>query len=691
MCHGYPPVEDVPNSQSTNGSSGLVDFSTGSVTAGAHELHARTKGYDCTGCHFDSAGRSITHGDSFITIGFSMFNDTVQGGSYDGQLTAFYNATAATMVSNSGTKRCGNIYCHSSGQGSTASDATPVYANPQWDDPATGACGTCHMTVTASTLGAIDTGSHTSHLDASAVVNGCGDCHTGAADDASSYDSENHVNMWIDVAHFYTADGQAGNGYGTCSAAACHGSGTPHWGDNSGTGCTVCHGDQTNLNSAPGPDTAGDTAPNDQEVGAHQAHLQALSNISLPVNCSECHTVPAVTVSAGHINDLSPGVAELTFGVLASANSVNPGYNAGTGQCSTTYCHGGAMPAGSDNGKNVVPSWNDTAYLTGIATLDGDCSQCHGSPPNNAPHNATMTLIQCALCHDHFNEDGTLNDLSLHVDGTVQATGCDTCHGFPPATGAHFVHINDAVMTCTDCHAAPGQSPGHLNGMTEVAVNQKYAYVAGNPAYNSSSMSCSNVNCHIRPTPAWSCDDDQTGFVCNNCHGSSPVDGAPPPSLTGNVLPADPKVGAHQAHLNAASNLSAPVSCSECHIVPPTVVVPGHYDDGDNTAEVTFGPLAGNSSGYSFITGECSSTYCHSGAEGGSGPTPLWSDANYLNGTNTDCGKCHGVPPATSSHGGITPGDLDSCALCHDHWTGASFTDPTLHINGKVEGGDCVQ
>jgi hypothetical protein len=91
VCHGFPPIEDVPNSSSTDANNGLVDNpgTTGSITSGAHDFHVNTMGYsDCNFCHYNSVGVGPTHNPSLveqITLGFSLFSGTWQGGDYDGQ------------------------------------------------------------------------------------------------------------------------------------------------------------------------------------------------------------------------------------------------------------------------------------------------------------------------------------------------------------------------------------------------------------------------------------------------------------------------------------------------------------------------------------------------------------------------------------------------------------------------------
>ena len=51
---------------------------------------------------------------------------------------------------------------------------------------------------------------------------------------------------------------------------------------------------------APPRDVSGDTLTTSRGVGAHQAHLQA--TLGKPLQCQECHTVPAKVYVAGHLD-----------------------------------------------------------------------------------------------------------------------------------------------------------------------------------------------------------------------------------------------------------------------------------------------------------------------------------------------------------------------------------------------------
>ena len=172
-CHGNPPVVN-----SLGGPEGLASAPpTGSLTAGAHGAHT-AKSVACSSCHYQSAGTGATHRDSSVTLGFYAFDGGYQGGTYDGQTTvSSYNAsttTPATTVSKTGTKTCSNIYCH----GSTMAPNGGTDTTPVWDNPSTGACGTCHG---ATASNPADKGQPSKHAG-SAVEElqlACTLCHSG--------------------------------------------------------------------------------------------------------------------------------------------------------------------------------------------------------------------------------------------------------------------------------------------------------------------------------------------------------------------------------------------------------------------------------------------------------------------------------------------------------------------------------
>jgi predicted CxxxxCH...CXXCH cytochrome family protein len=133
------------------------------------------------------------------------------------------------------------------------------------------------------------------------------------------------------------------------------------------SGCSSCHGDATSP--APPTDLTGHTLTTALGVGAHRAHLDVPSRLRGPIGCPACHLVPGQVGDAGHID--SPPPAEVNT-VLS--------WDRDTATCLSAACHGAARPVWTASGGT-------------------QCGSCHGIPPTNASHNATMTLTTCVNCH----------------------------------------------------------------------------------------------------------------------------------------------------------------------------------------------------------------------------------------------------------------------------------------------------
>jgi predicted CxxxxCH...CXXCH cytochrome family protein len=180
--------------------------------------------------------------------------------------------------------------------------------------------------------------------------------------------------------------------------------------------------------------------------------------------------------------------------------------------------------------------------------------------------------------------------------------------------------------------------------------------------------------------------------TCTRCHGDAANgNAAPPPSLLGGTDPSDPRVGAHQAHLNTGA-LRQAVACGECHVVPTAVSSPGHMN---GSVDIAFGPLAGAqgaATSWEPTTTTCA-TYCHGATlPGGSNTRPVWTYGP----SQAACGTCHGVPPPPASgHPAIT-GGVTACSACHPATVKADGTIDVAggrHINGTVDvagGGSCT-
>lgn len=494
-CHGYPP-ESAATLIFKN-KSGVTVTSDSGAGPGAHKTHIDTVKLACANCHANGMLSGASAGDDKINIGFNWNSDTT--GSYVGNTGRLVYPLTGTAVTNGTTYECSNLYCHSSGQGATANNPTPVYATPAWDNPASGACGACHQTKAGTLLGAISSGSHTAHV-AAAGVPGCGNCHAGAANDASSYDSTNHVNRSIDVANSYLGGGAAGNGYSTCSAASCHVSAystasvtSPQWG--TAAGCGSCH------------PIAADGAP---ATGSHGVHLAT----AVGANCGSCH--------AGAVKDSNPGTAHLDTDIDVTqgypANVAKHAAGSYNGKCSTASCHGSSSP-----------TWrNETAFDictkchgTGTVTVDGT-NRYLVAPPLSVAGNTGAPAGTGQVSNDtkvgaHQTHLRLFNGLTGSAFQTLDER-CQNCHGTLPTSGMHAdatsaptwsgLATNNGLMSPTPTYAG-------------TTCNNTYCH---NPAGTGGSLNSANTGADVTPdwtNAAYIADGTlKTTANCGVCHKS---------------------------------------------------------------------------------------------------------------------------------------------------------------------------
>ncbi|HEY3359814.1 MAG TPA: hypothetical protein VGQ83_41575 [Polyangia bacterium] len=179
------------------------------------------------------------------------------------------------------------------------------------------------------------------------------------------------------------------------------------------------------------------------------------------------------------------------------------------------------------------------------------------------------------------------------------------------------------------------------------------------------------------------CHGDPNNFPGDNVRSAAPPQAVHVGLPTGATDPANPGVGAHQAHLKP-NPFTTPIECSECHVVPtrdgrPASDVPGHLDGP--RATVTFGgraTLDGVAATYDPATNTCT-TYCHGTTlAGGRFPRPTWTAVGQGQGA---CGSCHGLPPTNPGHP-----KSGECWRCHpDVDESLTITDLNLHMNGTVD------
>jgi predicted CxxxxCH...CXXCH cytochrome family protein len=332
----------------------------------------------------------------------------------------------------------------------------------------------------------------------------------------------------------------------------------------------------------------------------------------------------------------------------------------------------------------------------------------------------------CAGCHGDDFRGGT-SGVSCVQCHTAGPTACVTCHGSGPTSNAHARHAG-ASVACAECHVVPTRwdDDGHiLHDGVAITTPPKVTFGAraattldpadrtGPPTWDGAT--CNQVYCHgsvlhsaggKATAPRW--DDPAPAGDCSRCHGAPPpsharsdcktchpadaphVDGivqvgrvpgcsgchgsasspAPPTDLSGNTFTSSIGVGAHQAHLQASSRISAPIACSTCHVVPASIESPGHIDSA--------GPAVVDPSlGWDRTSQTCTTAWCHRASR------PVWTSRGQVY-----CGSCHGVPPNDASH---TPAmTLSTCVTCHpgtvDAFGNIVVNNGTSeHIDGNVD------
>jgi predicted CxxxxCH...CXXCH cytochrome family protein len=517
-------------------------------------------------------------------------------------------------------------------------------------------------------------GAHQAHLTdgplRSAIA--CTECHTVPAD-VADHPTGTLVLSWGALAWKQGTTEPSYSG-GSCAATYCHGATlnrggtnhTPSWtGGASQVTCGTCHG-------APPP------TPHPQTTACGNCHGQGYGPSSvnpathvngaldlLALTCTSCHGNPAranttqnpqlsaapPVDTAGNTDTSSPGVgahqAHLTDGALRAS-------------LSCTDCH--AVPTSTAHYDGTVQfAWSALATDGGNTTPAFDGTTCSNT-----------------YCHGSSLNRGGTNHTPAWTGGGSQVA-CGTCHAAPPPAP------HSQKTTCGDCHGE-GYSATTVNPVTHV-----------NGQLDIGAMTC--TSCHG--------DSSQTATP------GSPRWAAPPVDTYG--LTDSARVGKHAIHLDGSA-LSAPVACTQCHTVPqdftghPNGVTDlpftGALATGAITATINTDPRF---SGFSTTTpsyagGTCSSTYCHGSYSGtftyqipytdppeynayayaGKAAAPGWTGT-------ADCGSCHDVPPSGTNtwHSGFHGGGND-CSVCHPDATGtsaanAAITDPSLHINGKIE------
>ena len=186
----------------------------------------------------------------------------------------------------------------------------------------------------------------------------------------------------------------------SCNASGCHISA-----DGGPEACYLCHGDAVSKKIYP------------QVHPSHRTHLEGGEYSMTTIACGDCHTLPFNYEDPAHIDEATPGQAEVQLmNALASTQTQGtvgePSYDASTGSCANTYCHGNFT-----NGNNATVAWTGDNQAA--------CGSCHGQAAGNPlPGGTHPQNERCSACHTGvIDADREFIDRSLHVNGVLNVFG----------------------------------------------------------------------------------------------------------------------------------------------------------------------------------------------------------------------------------------------------------------------------
>jgi hypothetical protein len=360
------------------------------------------------------------------------------GGSTSRATVALAGAGQASLPPSLGT--------YSQPSGTCATYCHGTAASPAW--ATTGlVCGSCHALPPTTGSG---------HPSVTGGLTACSVCHpdTMNPDGSLNVAGGKHLNGVVD-----------GSGHGDFTSPATHGPAFFDFlGGTSTMDCKVCHG----------ADYGGGVGPS-----CNACHASNGWTASWQTNCSFCHgTKNSFTQATAYAVSAYP---LLSAPPDAIAQRLDPAHAAVAARTGAHVAH--LTGRGGTSGS---------VYSAPIA-----CGNCHAVPGNlshigGSSSRATVALVgtgslpanlgtysQAASTCTTYCHGSTLVDDVGHVSAAPawwpgSELGCAGCHGYPPNSGQHNMHVNGNGNWCTDCHAGTVffdntiVGTGHLNGLRDV-------------------------------------------------------------------------------------------------------------------------------------------------------------------------------------------------------------------------------
>lgn len=225
--------------------------------------------------------------------------------------------------------------------------------------------------------------------------------------------------------------------------------------------CASCHG----PGEAYDPLTTGGSG----ELGKHLRHVDGRS-----LGCGTCHdgySLEEGTHMNGVLDAGNAAALVVRFNGANSGGVWNTG-GAGTGQCSSTACHG----------KDSVLWYG----LDGEWTVPDECTSCHGTGSAYDP---------------------------LTTGGSGEQ-------------GKHIKHVTDLGYGCVKCHKGYKEAETHVNGVLDTGNAAVVKFDGANPGggwETGGGGQCSSTSCHGGDTVTWY--ETGVGWTtpaeCAACHGAT--------------------------------------------------------------------------------------------------------------------------------------------------------------------------
>jgi predicted CxxxxCH...CXXCH cytochrome family protein len=240
--------------------------------------------------------------------------------------------------------------------------------------------------------------------------------------------------------------------------------------------------------------------------------------------CGSCHGLPpggnhpAVSGGVTTCNGCHP----LTVKPDGTIDVAGGKHVDGSGQTNLTCtsCHGGTLSGGTGaSGSNPIAAApprgtkGETATSTRAVGLHAQhltrtalstsvvCSSCHTVPTSTSHANGSVTVAFAAPGSGGTWNGTTCSSTYCHgaasvawANATVPTLTCTSCHGNPPGSGQHDLHVNGKGYACSVCHGTGYGSSGvnaalHVNGVANVGA-------PGSHTLNWTGSGCNPSGCH---------------------------------------------------------------------------------------------------------------------------------------------------------------------------------------------------